>query len=140
MSDNKTAPTDVSVDEFIDTVPDERRQEEARVLRELMERVTGLPATMWGPTMVGFGSLHYKYESGREGDMFAVGFSPRKAQISLYGIHYSYAGPNAALEQLGKFTTGVSCVYVKGLTDIDLTVLEKLVIDAVKNPIVGTSS
>lgn len=140
MSDNKTAPTDVSVDEFIDTVPDDRRREEAKVLKELMERATGYPATMWGPSMVGFGTVHYKYESGREGDAFAVGFSPRKAQISLYGIHNSYAGTNPALENLGKYTTGVSCVYVKRLSDIDLSVLESLVKDTAKNPIFGEIS
>jgi hypothetical protein len=99
-----------------------------------MEKVTGEPATMWGPSMVGFGHIHYKYETGREGDTFQVGFSPRKAQLTIYGVTNSYGAGDDALERLGKHTTGKGCLYIKRLDDVDLGVLEGMVESAVKVP------
>jgi hypothetical protein len=132
MSTNKTTATAVSVDDFIAAVPDTRRRDEAGILRELMERVSGEPATMWGPTMVGFGTHHYRYASGREGDTFVVGFSPRKPALVLYGIRGEHEADNdRLLEQLGTHTTGKGCVYVKRLSEIDLGVLETMVGEAV---------
>jgi Domain of unknown function (DU1801) len=132
MSANKTTATTVSVDDFIAAVPVERRREEAVVLRQLMERVSGQPATMWGPTMVGFGSHHYVYASGREGDTFIVGFSPRKPALVLYGLWSEYEPEKHPLvDRLGPHTTGKGCLYVKRLSDIDLGVLEQMLRQAV---------
>ncbi|MBG6053770.1 hypothetical protein IWX81_000160 [Salinibacterium sp. CAN_S4] len=132
MSTNKTTATPVSVDEFIAAVPDARRRDEAVILRELMERVSGEPATMWGPTMVGFGTHHYRYASGREGDTFVVGFSPRKPALVLYGIWSEYEPEKYPLVgKLGTHTTGKGCLYVKRLSDIELGVLETMVQQAV---------
>lgn len=127
MAENKTGPTTVSVDEFIAAVTEDRRRGEATILRELMERVSGEPATMWGPTMVGFGEYHYRYASGHEGDTFVVGFSPRKAALSLYGLWNAYApDEHPLLASLGPHTTAVACLYVKKLEAIDLSVLEEM--------------
>ncbi len=127
MPENKTQPTSVSVDDFIASVPEERRRAEAVVLLELMERVSGEPATMWGPTMVGFGEYHYRYASGREGDSFVIGFSPRKVALSLYGLWNAYAPEeHPLLASLGPHTTAVACLYVKKLEAINLPVLEEM--------------
>ncbi|WP_084103856.1 DUF1801 domain-containing protein [Demequina sp. NBRC 110056] len=123
---NKTRPTPQSVEDFLASVMPERRREEGLRLHALMSEVTGDEGVMWGPTMVGYGSYHYRYASGREGDMLRVGFSPRKAQLSLYGLNED-PGQKALLERLGPHTTGVSCVYVKRLDDIDEEVLRDLV-------------
>ncbi len=127
MAENVTRPTDADVDEFLDAVPDERRRAEGHAMRRLMERVTGERAVLWGPSMVGFGSEHYKYASGREGDQFVVGFSPRKAALTLYGLNSGDRDEDPLLERLGPHTTGKWCVYVKRLEAIDMDVLEKLV-------------
>ncbi|WP_084040477.1 DUF1801 domain-containing protein [Demequina sp. NBRC 110053] len=123
---NTTQPTQQSPQEFLAGVTPERRREEGERLLALMAEVTGDEGVMWGPTMVGFGTYHYRYASGREGDMFRVGFSPRKAQLSLYGINEDPA-QKALLERLGPHTTGASCVYVKRLDAIDEEVLRDLV-------------
>ncbi|WP_425865113.1 DUF1801 domain-containing protein [Arthrobacter sp. TWP1-1] len=126
-SENKTAPTQVDPREFISAVDTtEVRRRDARVLLEMMEEITGHPPRMWGPSIIGFGEYHYKYASGREGDAAAVGFSPRKAKLVIYGLTYS---PNAAalLARLGNFTSSVACVYVNKLADIDLGVLRDLI-------------
>ena len=132
MSDAKTVPNRASVDAFINAVEPEAKREDAKVLLELFERVTGEKATMWGPSIIGFGSYHYKYASGREGDMCRSGFSPRKAKHSLYlmGRYCDEATGkkvDAMLERMGKHSTGASCVYVNKLADIDLGVLEEIV-------------
>ena len=127
MAENVTRPTDADVDAFLDAVPNERRRAEGKAMRDLMERVTGEPAVLWGPTMVGFGTEHYRYESGREGDQFIVGFSPRKAALTIYGLGGGDGEPDPLLEQLGPHTTGKWCVYVKRLDAVDLNVLEQLV-------------
>lgn len=126
MVENKTQPTDQSVDDFLASVTPERRRREGERLLQIMTEVTGDQAVMWGPTMVGFGSYHYRYASGREGDMLRVGFSPRKAQLSLYGLNED-PEQKALLEHLGPHTAGASCVYVKKLEDIDEEILRDLI-------------
>jgi len=125
MAENKTQQTDASVRKFIDSVPDEQKRADAFVLLELMQRATKLEPKMWGTAIVGFGSVHYKYESGREGDICLMGFSPRKQSISLYlpGGHTAYA---AELKQLGKHETGKGCLYINKLSEVDKTVLQKM--------------
>ena len=126
MAENKTQPTDVPVESFLATVKHERRRAEGAALVELMTEVTGEPAVMWGPSIIGFGSYHYRYASGREGDMPRVGFSPRTGQLVFYGLQDHPASP-ALLEQLRPHSTGASCVYVKRLDSVDLEVLRDLV-------------
>lgn len=125
-NDNKTVPTAVPAAEFIAAVQPDRRRDEGLVLLDLMSRVTGQPAVMWGPTMVGFGELHYRYATGREGDTFVVGFSPRKAAISLYGLKNS-PGSDELLARIGPHRVGAGCVYVTSLARIDLAALEELI-------------
>ncbi|QDG65132.1 DUF1801 domain-containing protein [Pseudarthrobacter sp. NIBRBAC000502772] len=126
MAENKTQATGASVDEFLAAVEDPVRRRDGLRLLALMREITGKEPEMWGPTIVGFGRYHYKYESGREGDAAAVGFSPRKASLSLYGLMY---GPDAAelLPRLGKHKTGAGCLYVNRLDDVDQAVLAELI-------------
>jgi hypothetical protein len=126
MAENKTKETGEDVSRFLNSVPDERRREDARALAALMERVTREPAAMWGSSIVGFGRYHYKYESGREGDAPPVGFSPRTKELVIY-LAADAADRDALLARLGKHRTGKSCLYVKRLDEIDLKVLEVLV-------------
>jgi hypothetical protein len=125
MAETKTRPTEVSVDSFIDGVADPVRREDARTVRAMMERITGEPARMWGPTIIGFGSYHYKYDSGHEGDACRLGFSPRKAELVLY-VLTGEAEQAAQLARLGKHKIGKSCLYVKKLADVDMDVLEEI--------------
>jgi len=128
MAQNKTKPTDVSVDEFIAGVRDERRRSEAVVLRGLMERVSGQPATMWGPTIIGFGTYCYQTRSGQTEEYFVVGFSPRTPALSLYGLGNAYAPEeHPLLDSLGPHTMGKGCLYIKKLGAIDLGVLEAMI-------------
>ncbi len=122
----KTRPTGEDVTTFLDSVPHERRRAEGHTLRALFERVTGEPAAMWGPSMVGFGNVPYTNTLGTN-EWFVVGFAPRKAALTMYGIHNGYEAPDPLLDELGPHTTGKSCVYVKKLDQIDLGVLEQLV-------------
>lgn len=122
---NKTAPTAGTVAEFIDSVPTERRQDEARILLEIFGRASGQSAVMWGPSIIGFGSSHYRYATGREGDTATIGFSPRKAKISLYTARNFREFPEL-LQRLGAHELAVGCLYIKKLADVDLTVLEEL--------------
>ncbi len=130
MAGNKTKPTTISVSAFLDECADEARRADAKALAKLMERVTGTKPTMWGPSIVGFGSYHYKYESGREGDVPIVGFAPRKAANVLYGA-IGFDGAEAVLAKLGKHSTGKGCLYIKKLADVDGKVLETLLETAV---------
>jgi hypothetical protein len=130
MGDNKTKPTEISVAAFVDALPDLARREDAKALVKLMRRATGEKPKMWGPSIVGFGSYHYTYESGREGDMPLVGLSPRKAATVLYGLRGS-GESEALLAKLGKYTTGKGCLYIKKLADVDRAVLEELVATSV---------
>jgi hypothetical protein len=122
MAETKTKPTDVSVTEFLAKVDDPQRRADSQVLMEMMTRITGEKPKMWGPSIVGFGTYHYKYASGHEGDACLTGFSPRKAEFSIY-IHPD----DGLLAKLGKHRMGKGCLYVKRLTDIDIGVLEQLV-------------
>jgi len=126
MAENKTKPTRLSVTAFIASVADETRRADAKVLVKLMQAATGEKPVMWGPAIIGFGSEHYVYDSGREGDMPLVGFSPRKAASVLYGLLGS-AGSPALLAKLGKHSTGKGCLYIKTLKDVDLKILESLI-------------
>src|SRR5271156_535063 len=130
MAENKTKPTTNSVPAFLDTCTDETRRTDARALAKLMQKVTGNEPAMWGPSIIGFDSYHYTYESGREGDMPIVGFSPRNAANVLYGT-ISFDGAEALLAKLGKHSTGKGCLYIKTLADVDMKVLEILVEKAV---------
>lgn len=130
MAENKTKATDASVADYLAAIGDDGRRQDCEALAALMSRVTQEPAKMWGPAIVGFGSYHYRYESGREGDICVVGFSARKGDISVYGLDCS-ATNGALVEKLGKHKLGKSCLYVRRLADIDLKVLEQLVLAAV---------
>jgi hypothetical protein len=130
MADNKTKPTKLSVAAFIDALSDETRRADVRALVKLMQSATGEKPKMWGPSIVGFGSYHYTYESGRQGDMPLAGFSPRKAATVLYGMT-GFSGSDALLAKLGKHTTGGGCLYIKKLADVNQKVLEALVLKSV---------
>ncbi len=130
MADNKTQKTAQNVREFLAGVePAQRRQDSLRVL-EFMEQLTGMEARMWGASIVGFGDYHYKYESGREGDSFKVGFSPRKQSLTLY-LMGGFQRYDELMSRLGKFKTGKSCLYVNKLSDIDEEVLRELISQSV---------
>ena len=125
-SDAKTLPTGKSPEAFIAAVEHETRRADAQEALALFEKITGEPPVMWGPSMIGFGQYHYKYESGREGDMFAVGFSPRKATMVFY-VMGSLGDDEPLLKKLGKYKTGRACLYVNKLADIDVAVLTKMI-------------
>lgn len=125
-SENKTKPTVVQVGDFLESVSDPQQKQDAGIIIDMMERLSGHPPKMWGPSIIGFGSYHYQYESGREGDMCRIGFSPRKGQTVLYLLD-GFSGYAELLEKLGKHKTGKSCLYVKRLKDVDTNVLEELV-------------
>lgn len=126
MAELKTQKGGGNVDDFLATIEDERRRQDSRDLVTLMERVTGEEPAMWGPSIIGFGDLRFRYESGREGDWFRVGFSPRKQSLTLYVTDYLQED-DPLLAKLGKFTTGKACIYVKRLEDLDTSVLEDVV-------------
>ena len=126
MSQNKTQPTKLSVQAYLAAIEDEARRKDCNALAQLMTKATKQPPTMWGLGIVGFGSYHYKYESGREGDMCLVGFASRKGEISLYGLN-SAADAQGLLARLGKYKAGKGCLYIKTLADVDQKILEKLV-------------
>lgn len=130
MSDLKTRPTASSVDAFIDAVDDERKRTDCRVVADLMAEITGAEGVMWGPSIVGFGNYRYRYASGREGDFFEAGFSPRKRALTIY-VMAGFAEYDDLLARLGKHSTGKSCLYVKRLADIDLDVLREMLIRSV---------
>jgi hypothetical protein len=123
---SRNGPTKLSVAAFIDTLTDPARRADAKALVKLMQSAAGEKPKMWGPSIVGFGSCHYKYESGREGDMPVIAFSPRKAATVLYGMTGFDA--TALLAKLGKHRTGKGCLYIKKLADVDQHVLEALVV------------
>ena len=129
MAENKTKATESRVEDYLDTIPDEARRKDCEVLSKLMAKATTQPPKMWGSSIVGFGSFHYKYDSGREGDTCLVGFSSRKGDITLYGLN---AAPSHAelLAKLGKHKAGKGCLYIRNLGDVDLKILEKLVTEA----------
>ncbi len=122
----KTKPSRQSVSAFVSAVEDVQRRKDCSELLALMKEVTGERPTMWGDSIVGFGTYHYKYESGREGDWFVTGFSPRKRDLSIYIIP-GFAPYESLMQELGKFRLGKSCLYVKKLDDLDRPTLRKLV-------------
>lgn len=126
MAENKTKPTTLSVTAFIDAVTDPTRRADARVLVKLMQSEAGEKPKMWGPSIIGFGSCHYTYDSGREGDMPLIGFSPRKAATVLYNA-MAFSDSEALLAKLGKHTTGKGCLYIKKLADVDQQVLRTMI-------------
>lgn len=127
MAKNKTAETQTSVLDFINTfVDDEAKRNEAFELVKIMQKVTGFEAKMWGPSIIGFGSYHYKYASGHEGDAPLAGFSPRKAAISLY-VYLSEENREDLLSKLGKHRAAKGCIYIKKLSDINIEILKEMV-------------
>ena len=126
MPGNKTVPNSTSVTDFLDKISDPQKKADALFLLGLMKEITGEDPVMWGPAIIGFGSYHYKYDSGREGDMLLTGFSPRKQNFSLY-IMAGFDRYKGLLERLGKHGTGKSCLYIKRLSDIDVDVLKELI-------------
>jgi hypothetical protein len=130
MAENKTKPTVVSVPSFLATVSNEQQRRDTKELVKLFKELTGKPAKMWGPTIVGFGSYHYVYESGREGDAPLIGFSPRKPELVLYIPRYP--DDEALRAKLGKHKAGAGCLYVKKLDDIDLDMLKKLAMKGIE--------
>ena len=126
MAENKTQKTGESVGEFLASVENKRRREDGFTVLKMMKEITGLEPEMWGPSIIGFGSYHYKYESGREGDIFLTGFSPRKQSMSLY-IMDGFDGYDELLTKLGKHRKGASCLYINKLADVNMDVLRELV-------------
>ena len=131
MSENKIKQTENSVQDFLNTIENEQRKKESFEIMELMKAITGLKPKMWGENMVGFGSYHYKYESGREGDYLITGFSPRKANLSIYIID-GFGKYEDLLENLGKHKTSVSCLYITKLDKVDKDILEELITKSFK--------
>ena len=126
MAEIKTQPTDQSVEAFLNTVDNEKKREDSFAILKLMQEVTGAEPRMWGTSIVGFGDYHYKYESGREGDWFVAGFSPRKQNLTLY-IMAGFDNYDQLLSRLGKYKTGKSCLYIDKLDDVDMDTLKELV-------------
>ena len=132
MADLKTKRTRGNVEAFLNSVTDEKKRQDSFAILELMKQVTGEQPEMWGESIVGFGSYHYKYESGREGDWFITGFSPRKQNLTLY-IMSGFGEYDHLLGKLGKYKTGKSCLYIKKIDDIDQDVLKELVQKSVEH-------
>jgi hypothetical protein len=130
MPENKTKATTLSVTAYLDTLTDSTQRSDAKELVQLMQRASGEKPRLWGSSIVGFGTHHYRYDSGREGDMPLVSFSPRKAALVLYSL-LSNEEAKALLDKLGKHTTGKGCLYIKKLADVDKKVLETLIGNAV---------
>ncbi len=132
MAKNKTNETQKSVSDFIKKIPDKIKQQDSQQIIKIMSAETGYPARMWGPSIIGFGSYHYKYESGHEGDMPLVGFSPRSAAIVFY-LSGNFKGRDEMLKKLGKHKTGKGCIYIKRLEDIDTAILSKMIAASAKH-------
>lgn len=126
----KTVVTTKTIASFVKTIEDKLRQADCLSIIEIMKQETGFEPKMWGPAIIGFGTYHYKYESGHEGDAPLVGFSPRKSEFALYIANFD--GKAALLEKFGKHKTAKACVYIKKVSDIDIAILKKLVTGAVK--------
>jgi hypothetical protein len=130
MAENKTKATDASVASYLAAIEDEARRRDCEALAKLMRKVTGQRAAMWGAGIVGFGSYHYRYDSGREGDMCVTGFSSRKADISVYLVAEG-KGQQENLARLGRHKMAKSCLHIRRLSDVDLAVLERLIAESV---------
>jgi len=132
MTQLKTQKNSASVKAFLDAVENEKRAKDAQAVLKLMKRITGLRPQMWGTSIIGFGSYRYQNTSGRKGEWFLTGLSPRKQALTVY-IMSGFSNYDALLKQLGKFKTGRSCLYINKLEDIDLAVLEQLIAESVAN-------
>ena len=132
MAELKTKKTTASVSAFLNGIEDPQKRKDAKAVAKLMKEITGEPARMWGESMVGYGSYHYKYASGREGNWFLTGFSPRKQALTLY-IMSGFTQYEGLLDKLGKFKTGKACLYVKKLDDLHLPTLKQLIQRSVKH-------
>jgi hypothetical protein len=126
MAELKTKTTRASVTKFLASIEDENKRKDSRTVLKMMKAITGEKPKMWGTAMVGFGSYHYKYASGQEGEWFLTGFSPRKQALTLY-IMSGFSKYDALLKKLGKFKTGKACLYIKKLEDVHLPTLEELI-------------
>ncbi len=131
MAELKTKPTDASVEDFIDSVESEVKRDDSRTLLSLIGKVTGEKPVMWGNSIVGFGSYHYKHKTGTEGDWFLSGFSPRKQSMTIYMMG-GFSGMDDLLAKLGKHKKSVGCLYIKKLVDVDIKTLEKLIVKSVE--------
>ena len=131
MAENKTRPTRASVTVFMSTIEDPGMRADAKKVAAMMRRATGKRATMWGSRIVGYGSYHYRYDSGREGDFLITGFSPRKQALTVY-IMPGFSHFEELMSKLGKYRTGKSCLYIKRLSDVDEKVLERLIEGSVR--------
>jgi hypothetical protein len=131
VAENKTKPTRASVTEFINSIDDPQKRADARKVAAMMRKSTGKRAKMWGSSMVGYGTYHYKYASGREGDFMMAGFSPRKQALTVY-IMAGFSQYGALMKKLGKYKTGKSCLYIKRLSDVDENVLQRLIDESVR--------
>lgn len=132
MAKNKTSETLSSVAEFINAIKDEIKRKDSFTLVEVIKKQTGFDPKMWGPGIVGFGSYHYKYDSGREGDSPLVGFSPRAAALTLY-LSGNFEKREELLEKLGKHKTGKDCIYIKKLEDVNIETLQKMIANHIQN-------
>ena len=132
MAELKTKQNEAGVEEFLNEVSDEKRREDCFTVLELMKKITGEAPKMWGASIIGFGNYHYKYESGREGDWFVAGFSPRKQNLTLY-IMSGFSRYEELLAKLGKHKTGKSCLYINKLEDVNLDVLQEMIENSVEN-------
>lgn len=130
MAELKTKVTDQNVEDFLNGITDDKRREDSFAILKLMKETTGDEPKMWGSSIVGFGDYHYKYQSGREGDWFIVGFSPRKQNLSLY-IMPGVEAYREELKKLGKYKAGKSCLYINKVEDIDLNTMKKIIKTAV---------
>ncbi|MDX2003563.1 MAG: DUF1801 domain-containing protein [Chitinophagales bacterium] len=126
MPENKTKPTEQSVDAFLDAVEHPRRREDGKAVCAMMQEITGKPPVMWGPSIIGFGKVHYKYDSGHEGDMPMVAFSPRRQALTLY-VLTNHEAVNDLMPKLGKYKTSKACLYINNLRDVDQEVLRELI-------------
>jgi hypothetical protein len=131
MAELKTKQTQASVEKFLNNIEDETRREDCFKVAKMMEEITGEKPKMWGPSIVGFGTYHYKYASGREGDWPIAAFSPRKQDLTIY-VMPGFGGQRELMQQLGKHRTGKSCLYIKRLSDVDVPTLKKLMRWSVK--------
>ena len=130
MAELKTKLNDASVDDFLNTIEDPRKREDSFTISKIMEAITGTPPKMWGTNIIGFGNYHFKYASGREGDWFLIGFSPRKQNLTLY-LMSGFEHSEESMAKLGKYKTGKSCLYLKSLEDIDMDVLKGLIRESI---------
>ncbi len=131
MAELKTKPNDASVIDFLDTIEDETKRDDSYEIMNMMQEVTGDQPKMWGGAIIGYGTYHYKYASGREGDWMKIGFSPRKQNISIYLMAGVEQHPEL-LEKVGKYKNGKSCFYIKKLDDVDRNILRQLMVASLK--------